>query len=318
MSSFIALQDLSAKDTPRTVAFEKSTGGLKLFSERFINVFMHTADYQSSFNVRVITSHGFIVDDKHVLFGAGFMPKVDMKCNSASFNFRLNRSSQNCDKCYFFIVASWITCEGKASFLVSSALSAYTKNAVFGQPNDLCCSYVSTNCFDSEALHWTEDNKLDFHAHLPEIVLFAKRETQQSYIVHQVCPLNLANHRDAVLCAVADITGFQYPQQTSEKSYTDIQFVSQSLEQDGRDKSRQILKTTLSNGESQTSLLESTKLLLFSSKVARSKGQLGKKKSCSNNKLVFLQKINKHTNYIFSIIVIALHRSLLIKRLLIY
>jgi hypothetical protein len=203
MSSFIALQDLCAKTSPRSVAFEKKTGGLKLFSDQgAINAFLHVSDFHSSFSIHVLSSKGSVIADTVLRFDRNMYPKVNLKNNFCSFGFRLKISSLAC-KSFFYLVVSWVTKAQTARFLVSSAFVACAKNTISQQSNQHC-SYLSLNYFDSEDLIYHE-NELNVSYYLDKITVFARRELQQNYIVHQPQGLSLSNHRDAVISAVVDM-----------------------------------------------------------------------------------------------------------------
>jgi hypothetical protein len=204
MSSFIALQDLCGKSSPRSVAFDKINGGLKLFSdEGSINAFLHVSDYHSSFAVHLISSTGTIIADKFLKFDRDVYPKVNPKNNFCSFGFRLEISSLSCKR-FFYLVASWVTNAQTARFLVSGAFAAGARNTIFGQLNEHC-SYLSLNYFDSDKVLISTNNNLELSIYLDEITVFARREMQHNYIVHQPQGLSLANHTDAVISAVLDM-----------------------------------------------------------------------------------------------------------------
>jgi hypothetical protein len=286
MSAFIALQDLWGKKAPRAVAFEKSTGVLKIFNERFINVFIHVTDYKSKLSVQAISSRGAIIHDKFVKFGGNFVPVVDVKRNASSFSLCLNCSSEKHNS-FFYIVASWLTSQGKVRFVVSSALAVYSKNTIYDQSHDDHCSYVSLNHFDHDNIHQNENGQIELSLYLTQVLLFSKRDLQQSYLVHQAIPLDLMNHRDAVSSAVLDIIEREHLVVSDLKAYTVVQRVSQSitLEYSGSSEVlkttniRTILMATASDIPNSKISLDEALELEFSLRGARSKGQLlGKRK----------------------------------------
>jgi hypothetical protein len=291
MSTFIALQDLCKRKSPRAVAFEKSTGGLKISNDRSINVFIQVTDYSADFSVRAISSRGAVINEKFLKFGRDMLPKVDIHRNACSFSLCLNCSSEKHNS-FFYIIASWLTNEGKVRFLTSSALTVHTKNTIFDQTCGDHCSYVSLNHFDHDNIHRKENcGEFEFSLYLTAVLLFSKRDLQQSYIVYQELSLNLMNHRDAVSAAVRDIIDQSQSMYSHTKAYTIVQRVSQSitLELSG---SSEVLKTTdiktvlkaatndiVDNLEVGPKVAE----LTFSLRAARSKGQLlGKRKSNRN------------------------------------
>jgi hypothetical protein len=298
MSAFIALQDLCQKISPRAIAFEKSTGGLKILNDRFINVFIQVTDFKADFSVQAISSRGAIIHDKFLKFGLNFLPKVDVKTNVCSFNLILNCSSEKYNS-FFYIVVSWLTNQGKVRFLVSSALVIYTKNTINDQPYDDHCSYVSFNNMDQDIIidRNSTSSQFKFCLYLENVLLFSKRDLQPSYIVYQKLPLNLRNHRDAVSSAAHDIITEQKQLGliSAKTSYTVVQRVFQSitLEYSG---SSEVLNTTSvetilrAAGSDNCNMpkisLEAGKLI-FSLRGARSKAQLlGKRKNNRKNELV--------------------------------
>jgi hypothetical protein len=59
MSTYIALQDLEAESSrTKSIALEKSSGGIKLSSQKFINCCVQIADYSKGFTVHVLNSNG--------------------------------------------------------------------------------------------------------------------------------------------------------------------------------------------------------------------------------------------------------------------
>jgi hypothetical protein len=204
MSSFIALQDLCAKPSPRSVAFEKKTGCLKLFNyEGSINAFLHLSDFHSRFSIQVLSSSGIILADTFLKFDRNMYPKVNPKNNYCSFGFRLLELSSLSHKSFFYLVASWVTNSQTARFLVSGAFAACYKNTIFGQSNEHC-SYLSLSCFDSE-VQVSNNNRLDLSNYYEKIMVFARSEMPRNYIVYQPQGLSLSNHRDAVISAVVDM-----------------------------------------------------------------------------------------------------------------
>jgi hypothetical protein len=150
MSTFLSFYDSNThKQMPQSIAFEKCSGGIKIFSEKAVNVYLELSDFSSGFEVSIMDSFGDFVEQKFVLFNVSKVPEIDARSNSSSFSFRLKRSSQKC-KCYFFMVVRWLSLSNETKYLVGCAMRAFSKNAIFDQSLD-ACSYLSTNTFTTQS-----------------------------------------------------------------------------------------------------------------------------------------------------------------------
>lgn len=206
MQNFIVLQDLQQRiNSPRSIAMEKFSGGIKIFSEKATNAYLQISDYKCGFRVQFITSAGEVVDEQHLKFIGDKLPIINESSLTSSFSFRLRRSSQKCGKCYFFMVVSWITNTGTdVVFLVSSALTAYSKNTIFDQAND-SCSFLSMSCFKQNIVVKMNEELVDLYAHMNAVLTFARSDYRQTFIVFQNAQLTRANHTIAVTKAANDI-----------------------------------------------------------------------------------------------------------------
>jgi hypothetical protein len=204
MSTYIALQDLEAEGSrTKSIVLEKSSGGIKLSSSKFINCCVQIADYSKGFNVHVLNSNGDVVTENLLKFEKNHKPKVFAGNKRSEFGIQI-RCSSHTEKCFYFIVVSWITeSRNRVKFLVSCALAAYTKLNVFDQSLD-SCSYVSTNCFDFD-LKVDANDQLDIASYADFLAIQITCFDNRYYIVHQDTSLVLSNQRNAVSAATSDI-----------------------------------------------------------------------------------------------------------------
>jgi hypothetical protein len=149
--SFIALQDLGVKKTsPRSVAMEKFSGVIKIFSDKYSNVCVQINDYKSDFDVRVISSKGELIGEEFISFGSIPKPRVNATSLRAGFDFRLKRFSLR-DKSLFYIIVSWISSSNSTKLLVSCPVASYSTNSIFNQSIDIC-SYLSMSEIELPAM----------------------------------------------------------------------------------------------------------------------------------------------------------------------
>ncbi len=183
------------------MALEKSTGGIKIYSEKDTNCCIQIGDYKTGFCVNVLNSHGMFVTDEFLTFKHGHKPEVSKDSNRSEFGFRLKCSSQR-EKCYYFLVASWITPTNQAKFLFSCALIAYSKNTIYDESIDNC-SYLSTNYLELDLS--LKDEQLDLSTYSSILRVMMTCFPHQIYIVHQDITLTLSNQRSGVIAALVDI-----------------------------------------------------------------------------------------------------------------
>jgi hypothetical protein len=205
--SFIALQDNCTKETsPRSVALEKCSGAIKMFSEKYTNICLKLVDYKSDFDIQIINNFGVVVEDRFVSYGEKYRkrPALSQVNNTCEFSFRLKRSSQT-DKCFYYIVVIWKTSSESLKFLVSCAFISFTKNSIHNQSIDLC-SYLSMNVFDLSLVVNSSNNKsTDLRDSLLIISAMVRANPQQSFVVYQDHKLTLKNQLGAVTTAAMDI-----------------------------------------------------------------------------------------------------------------
>jgi hypothetical protein len=285
MSLYIALQDLCfKKSSPRSVALEKSTGGIKVYSEKSVNCCLQIGDYTTGFDVNFLSSHGDFVSEDCVQFGGNQKPNLNVvnNSNSCEFSFSLKCSSQK-EKCYYFMVVSWITASNRAKFLVSCALAAYSKNAIYDQSIDNC-SYISTNYLELD-LKTKKNGQMDIFAYSSMLIVRVTCYPFQCYIVHQDTILNRFNQRLGVSAALFDI---DYMLTTSSNQlvdtsscaggqYSAVFSLVQSFRLNGNERNGNLFVLESILSDLQTPLADRNEIHMeFDSSVSRSNGQLFK------------------------------------------
>jgi hypothetical protein len=239
LSMYIVLQDGTTKlGTPRSIAYETATGGIKICSEKSVHVIVKIANFMSSFETNFISGNGIVVDKNNIKFGGGVTPNLNQVTNECKFSFNLKKKSQT-DRCFYCLVFSWITNENKIGFLVSSPFAAYTQNTIYNQ-NIFICSYLSSNYCESELLTDKLKSKTkqleDYVSLIMDYVRNGIDGLHRSYIIHQNYPFTLANSMTAVLHAIIDLNNPRSDFNTltrtpcgTEETYSRVDSLSQKL-----------------------------------------------------------------------------------------
>jgi hypothetical protein len=279
MSLYIALQDLGIKNSsPRSVALEKSTGGIKICSEKSVNCCLQIGDYSTGFSVNFLNSHGDFVSDDCVQFGGNLKPKLNIVNHSCEFTFSLKCSSQK-EKCYYFMVVSWVTATNRAKFLVSCALAAYSKNTIYDQSIDIC-SYISTDYLELDLK--TKNGQMDVLAYSSLLTVRTTCFPIQCYIVHQDTVLNRFNQRLGVSAALVDIdhmvtTSLNQLVETGGKGgqYSAVFSLVQSFRLNGNERNGNLFVLESIVSDLQTPFIIRDEIHMeFDSSISRSTGQL--------------------------------------------
>jgi hypothetical protein len=266
MKSFFSLQDLNTKAVSRSIAVEESTGALKIFSaERAVNICIYLNDYESDFNIEIITNKGTIVPKEYIYFGSKSI-SVNKRNNSCSFPLYLYRSSQNNDKNYFFIVVYWKTFSNTINFMVSSAIAAFSKFNIAHQ-SIYNCSFIFCNCI---SFNKVINEEILLQNYLNEVVCFALRENVESYIIFYENKMNNVDYFGLAYEFVSCLHNVSTFLKTV-KSALKIKHVKQTLISRGN------FAPTLHSScgtLSKKGIFEDYCELFFSLSVARSNGQL--------------------------------------------
>jgi hypothetical protein len=208
--SFIAIQDAGNNPaSPRSIALEKNSGGIKIFSDKYSNVCVQINDFKSDFDVFVIESTGQLIDDEYVSFGVLPKPRLNATSLRCEFNFRLKRSTPR-ERCFFYIVVSWISSSNAIRFVISCPLASYTRNSVFNQSIDIC-SYLSMCEIELPPTKAISSNNC-FHPQdqINQIMLTwlantLRSEPHHTFIVHQDEVVTFSNQWLAIQDAARDI-----------------------------------------------------------------------------------------------------------------
>lgn len=288
LSMYIVLQDGSTKsETPRSIAYELNTGGIKICSEKAVHVHVKIGNYNSSFKTNFLSSSGMIVEQQNIKFGGDVTPNLNEITKECKFNFNLKQSSQN-DRCFYFLVFSWITNTNTVGFLVSMPLAVYSKNTIFNQ-YIYFCSYLSANFYEFELISNIEERENVNIQNLNFLLICMKNGfygVHCSYIIHQNHPFTIANSMTAVSHAIFDLNSPRSKQGTitrglrnEEDTYTRVDSLAQTLRKitfkDDEKKIREEHYLETEFLENMTDPLPKVKLR-FATCIARSKGQLNK------------------------------------------